>query len=173
MGGLLSGRGSSKQSMEHVANGDVTTNDMTKISTQHERLVLKLKCAILVLMTCSVICFSPEYIEQSWYLPEQRSAFKAPKENLRVEGRREPPLEIQRERRTSKEVCRGEQLQATVVRQTSYKHTAFEKVYRSRALLSQTPHLFTHEIDFIFPILLLLQSKSGSTKSRIAFFEEL
>ena len=40
VGGLLSGHGSSKQSMEHVANGDVTTNDMAKTSTQLERSLL-------------------------------------------------------------------------------------------------------------------------------------
>ena len=67
-----------------------------------------------------------------------------------MEERREIPREVQRERRTSKEVCRGEQLQATVVRQTSYKHNAFEKVYKKSidVLLHFTDSLcsFTHEI---------------------------
>lgn len=70
----------------------------------------------------------------SQYFSEQLSALKTQMVDLRMEGTRELPREVEMEKRMSREVGRGEQLQATVVRQTSYKHKAFERVSKLNAL---------------------------------------
>ena len=116
-----------------------------------------------------------EYLEQSKYFSEQLVALQSKMEDLRLQEHEEDEGEEEEEEEEEEDVreevklvgggrlLRGEHLHASVVRQSSHKYSAREKVSTS----------FHHYHNYTITSISFPQSKSGTTKSRIAFFEEL
>ena len=98
------------------------------------------------LIYCDIDYCSQDYLERSKYISEQLSALKTQMEDLKVEER----------------LTHNDHLHEEIIRLGSNKRTALEKVCMFASLLTLC---YTHTLPS--------QSKSGTHRARIAFYEEL